>query len=117
MYKLAMAKLGYGLARAISLLNGKALLNALQAVKQQLEAGKISRNRLKPEQDDDFFTYTPTLTRSQPITCQPKPALLLKEDSTDAPIHLAAPNLLRDDNIAEPEILNPQYPIIRVTRL
>lgn len=53
--KPAMGKLGYGLARAISLFSDKALLNALQAVKQQLETGEVSNNRLRPEQDDDFF--------------------------------------------------------------
>jgi uncharacterized membrane protein len=53
--KPAMAKLGYGLARAISLFSDKALLNALQAVKQQLETGEVSNNRSRPEQDDDFF--------------------------------------------------------------
>lgn len=53
--KPAMGKLGYGLARAISLFSDKALLNALQAVKQQLETGEVSTNRLRPEPDDDFF--------------------------------------------------------------
>ncbi|KPC18501.1 Cyclase/dehydrase [Pseudomonas syringae pv. maculicola] len=88
--KPAMSKLGYGLARAISLFSDKALLNALQAVKQQLETGEVSNNRSRPEQDDDFFTYTPALTRSQPIIRQPKPALLSKEDPTDARTHLAS---------------------------
>ncbi|EFQ62917.1 SRPBCC family protein [Pseudomonas lactucae] len=53
--KPALGKLGYGLARAISLFSDKALLNALQAVKQQLETGEVSNNRLHPEHDDNFF--------------------------------------------------------------
>ncbi|MBC3268982.1 SRPBCC family protein [Pseudomonas sp. SWRI81] len=53
--KPSMGKLGYGLARAISLFSDKALLNGLQAIKQQMETGEVSNNRLRPEGDDDFF--------------------------------------------------------------
>ncbi|VEF11108.1 Predicted integral membrane protein [Pseudomonas fluorescens] len=53
--KPAMGKLGYAFARAISLFSDKALLNGLQAIKQQLETGEVSNNRMRPEGDDDFF--------------------------------------------------------------
>jgi uncharacterized membrane protein len=53
--KPAMGKLGYAFARAISLFSDKALLNGLQAVKQQMETGEVSNNRMRPEGDDDFF--------------------------------------------------------------
>jgi len=53
--KPSLGKIGYGLARAISVFSDKALLNALQAVKQQLETGEVATNRLHPDDDHDFF--------------------------------------------------------------
>ena len=53
--KPTMGRVGYGLARAFSMFSDKALLNALQALKQQLETGEVSTNRLRPQDDDDFF--------------------------------------------------------------
>jgi uncharacterized membrane protein len=51
----SMGKLGYGFARALSMFTDKALLNALLAVKQQLETGEVAINRLRPDDDQDFF--------------------------------------------------------------
>lgn len=53
--KPTLGALGYGVARAIGLFSDKALLNGLQAVKQKLETGEVSTNRLQPDNDDDFF--------------------------------------------------------------
>lgn len=53
--KPSLGRLGYGVARAISAFSDKALLNALQAVKQQLETGEVATSRLRPDDDNDFF--------------------------------------------------------------
>jgi len=53
--KPSLGKVGYGLARAISVFSDKALLNALQAIKQHLETGEVATNRLHPDDDPDFF--------------------------------------------------------------
>lgn len=53
--KPSFGKIGYGIARAISAFSDKALLNALQAVKQQMETGEVSTSRLRPDDDNDFF--------------------------------------------------------------
>ncbi len=53
--KPTLGTLGYGLARAIGLFTDKALLNALRAIKQQLETGEVTTNRLRPDDDRDFF--------------------------------------------------------------
>ncbi|MBD8572951.1 SRPBCC family protein [Pseudomonas syringae] len=63
--KPAMGKLGYGLARAIGLFSDKALLNALRAIKQQLETGEVTTNRLRPDDDRDFF-YVHASTETDP---------------------------------------------------
>jgi uncharacterized membrane protein len=64
--KPCLGKIGYGLARAISVFSDKALLNALQAVKQQLETGEVATNRLHPDDDHDFFTCTVRRTMYEP---------------------------------------------------
>jgi uncharacterized membrane protein len=53
--KPSLGKIGYGIARAISAFSDKALLNALQAIKQQMETGEVSTSRLRPDDDNDFF--------------------------------------------------------------
>ncbi|KPY96111.1 Cye/dehydrase [Pseudomonas syringae pv. spinaceae] len=53
--KPSFGKIGYGIARAISAFSDKALLNALQAVKQQMETGEVTTSRLRPDDDNDFF--------------------------------------------------------------
>ena len=53
--KPSLGKLGYGIARAISAFSDKALLNALQAIKQQMETGEVTTSRLRPDDDNDFF--------------------------------------------------------------
>lgn len=53
--KPALGRIGYGIARAISAFSDKALLNALQAIKQQMETGEVTTSRLRPDDDNDFF--------------------------------------------------------------
>lgn len=53
--KPSFGKIGYGIARVISAFSDKALLNGLQAIKQQMETGEVSTSRLRPDDDNDFF--------------------------------------------------------------
>ncbi|WP_325917694.1 SRPBCC family protein [Pseudomonas frederiksbergensis] len=50
---------GYALAAAISRFSDKALLNVLRSIKQQLETGEISTNKMRDPQTKDFLFVHP----------------------------------------------------------
>jgi uncharacterized membrane protein len=56
---------GYALAAAISRFSDKALLNVLRSIKQQLETGEVSTNRMRPEQTQDFLFVHPATRATQ----------------------------------------------------
>lgn len=57
--KPAMGKLGYAAASAVAGFTDKALLNVLRSLKQHLETGEVSTNKMHPEPTADFFYLHP----------------------------------------------------------
>jgi len=51
---------GYALAAAISKFSDKALLNVLRSIKQQLEAGEVSTNKMRGQTKDFLFVHPVT---------------------------------------------------------
>ncbi|WP_238962951.1 SRPBCC family protein [Pseudomonas sp. AF32] len=69
--KTSFGAAGYALAAAISKFSDKALLNLLRGIKQQLETGEVTTNRMRPQGTEDFLFIHPAATSSTASSTAP----------------------------------------------
>lgn len=62
---------GYALAAAVSRFSDKALLNLLRSIKQQLETGEVTTNRMRAQGAKDFLFVHPATSAAQDSTTTP----------------------------------------------
>jgi uncharacterized membrane protein len=70
----SLGSAGYALAAAISKFSDKALLNLLRSIKQQLELGEVTTNRMRPQDTKDFLFVHPASGATQAPASTPATA-------------------------------------------